>query len=328
MTLPYARYFYMLALVGLITSCGGLEWSPEGRSTTSYKKTSTAFRNATAVTVGPGDTVYALSRRHGVSQRDIIIANKLKAPYKLTVGQRIVLPRGTVYTVKKGDTLGRIANNYNVDLYGLARANSIGSPYTIYVDQQLRIPGTSTIVQTAGKTASQPPSRPSPAPSPPPSQSSGKKPPATEPAATAKSTIPAKVPPPPPSSNHGFIWPINGKVISSFGAKAGGLHNDGINIAATHGSPVKAVENGVVAYAGNQLRGFGNLLLVKHANGFITAYAHNAELLVRRGDKVMKGQDIATVGSTGNVNSPQLHFELRKGKKPLNPKKYLPKPRV
>lgn len=307
----------MLALVALMTSCGGLEWSPESSSTTPYKKTSPVFRNATAVTVGPGDTVYALSRRHGVSQRDIIMANNLEAPYKLIVGQRIVLPRGTVYVVRKGDTLGRIANNYDVDLYGLARANAIKSPYTIYVDQQLRIPGTSGVAQTAV----QPPIQVT-------TKSTVLKAPAAQTTTVAKTPIPNKVPAPPPISAKGFIWPIEGKVISNFGAKAGGLHNDGINIAATRGSPVKAVENGVIAYAGNELRGFGNLLLIKHSNGFITAYAHNAELLVKRGDKVIKGQKIATIGSTGSVNSPQLHFELRKGKKPLDPQKYLPKLRA
>ena len=134
----------------------------------------------------------------------------------------------------------------------------------------------------------------------------------------------AAIPKPPVVSGKGFIWPVNGKVVSSFGAKAEGLRNDGINIAAPEGSPVHAVENGVVAYAGNELRGFGNLLLIKHANGYVSAYAHNADLLVKRGDKVKKGQSIAKVGSTGNVVSPQLHFELRKGKKALNPTKLLP----
>ena len=112
-------------------------------------------------------------------------------------------------------------------------------------------------------------------------------------------------------------------MLSSFGAKAKGLYNDGINISASRGTPVLAAENGVVAYAGNELRGFGNLLLIKHSGGWVTAYAHNETLLVRRGQKVKKGQVIAKVGSTGAVSSPQLHFELRKGKRAINPEKYL-----
>ena len=134
---------------------------------------------------------------------------------------------------------------------------------------------------------------------------------------------PSAVPRPPAVSGKGFIWPVKGRVISGFGAKAKGLHNDGINIAAKRGTPVKAAENGVVVYAGNELRGFGNLLLIKHANGWVTAYAHNDKLLVKRGQKVAKGQRIATVGSTGGVKKPQLHFEMRRGRTPRDPRKYL-----
>jgi murein DD-endopeptidase MepM/ murein hydrolase activator NlpD len=116
---------------------------------------------------------------------------------------------------------------------------------------------------------------------------------------------------------------VNGKIISSFGAKKGGLHNDGINIAAARGAPVRAAENGIVAYAGNELRGFGNLLLIKHADGWTSAYAHNDRLLVRRGDQVRRGQIIARVGSTGSVTSPQLHFELREGSEAIDPLRLL-----
>lgn len=116
-----------------------------------------------------------------------------------------------------------------------------------------------------------------------------------------------------------FFWPVNGKVISPFGPKDGGQHNDGINIAAPLGTPVKAAENGVVVYAGNELRGFGNLLLIRHADGWVSAYAHCDTLLVKRGAQVKRGQVIARVGQTGNVDSPQLHFELRKGAQAVDP---------
>jgi murein DD-endopeptidase MepM/ murein hydrolase activator NlpD len=130
---------------------------------------------------------------------------------------------------------------------------------------------------------------------------------------------PAEVPAPAPRGSGKFLWPVNGKVVSAFGVKDGGLHNDGINIAAPLGTPIKAAENGTVVYAGNELRGFGNLLLIRHADGWVTAYAHCEAFLVKRGDQVKRGQVVARVGQTGNVTSPQLHFELRKGSQAVDP---------
>ena len=118
-------------------------------------------------------------------------------------------------------------------------------------------------------------------------------------------------------------WPVRGVVVSEFGPKPGGLENDGINIAAPRGTPFRAADNGVVIYAGNELRGFGNLLLVRHESGMVTAYAHADETLVQRGDQVRRGQTIGRVGSTGNVTTPQLHFEVRRGTRAVNPSEYL-----
>jgi murein DD-endopeptidase MepM/ murein hydrolase activator NlpD len=151
---------------------------------------------------------------------------------------------------------------------------------------------------------------------------------------TAASSAPVAAPPPVPAeatsmavvgppSAAGFSWPVQGKVIAKFGATADGLRNDGINIAAPAGAPVMAAGDGTVAYAGNQLRGFGNLILVRHPNGLITAYAHNQSLLVEKGTKVKRGDVIARVGSTGSVDKPQLHFEIRKGEEAVDPMKYL-----
>ena len=120
-----------------------------------------------------------------------------------------------------------------------------------------------------------------------------------------------------------FPWPVRGRVVAGYGIAAGGAHNDGINIAAARGTPVNAVDGGTFAYAGNELRGYGNLVLVKHANGWITAYAHCDELLVKRGDAVSRGQAIAKVGATGGVSEPQLHFELRRGKRAVDPREFL-----
>ncbi|MBX7200626.1 MAG: M23 family metallopeptidase, partial [Rhodospirillaceae bacterium] len=130
-----------------------------------------------------------------------------------------------------------------------------------------------------------------------------------------------------PASTSGaqFTWPVNGAILARFGAAGKGLHNDGINIAAPAGTQVRAAGNGVVAYAGNELKGFGNLLLIKHADGWTTAYAHNDKLLVAKGDTVVQGQVIAVVGRTGNVDRPQLHFEVRKGTQAMDPMAYLAK---
>jgi len=120
-----------------------------------------------------------------------------------------------------------------------------------------------------------------------------------------------------------FRWPVRGRVIAGFGPKPNGLQNDGINLAVPEGTPVKAAEDGVVAYAGNELKGYGNLVLLRHSNGFVTAYAHASEILVKKGDVIKRGQTIAKSGQTGSVTAPQLHFEIRKGSTPVDPAQYL-----
>ncbi len=303
------------------------------------------FRGATAVVVGKGDTVYALSRRHSISIRAIIKANSLQPPFLLRVGQRMVLPRAFRYQVKRGDTLSEIAEIHSVGMYELVRLNELNPPYTIFVGQQLRLPRSVTAKSIAGvpatlrtpkiKTVSvspnagQPPTGVSTPPirTKPPSWAIVPGKPAKKGARThlpVRPSIPSQpISKPAPRTDNGFQWPVQGRVISSFGTKSKGLRNDGINISARRGAPVVAAENGVVVYAGNELRGFGNLVLIKHAGDWVSAYAHNDRLAVQRGDKVRKGQRIAVVGSTGGVTSPQLHFELRKGKRARDPRKYL-----
>lgn len=302
-----------------LAACGGVQWPPSDGPTSTNRpvmkrNSASAFIAADAVIVGKGDTVYDISRRHLVSVRAIIEANHLTPPYYLNVGQRLVLPRRPVYMVKRGDTLSQIAQENDVNMYDLARINKLTPPYVIHVKQRLLLPDAEAApatVQSAAKSSSEPP----------------------PPGRTSISTgtpreVATAVTAPPPTSGKGFLWPVRGRVISGFGGKSKGLQNDGINIQADRGEPVLAVENGVVAYAGNELRGFGNLLLIKHSDGWVTAYAHNDLLMVKRGDKIAKGQNIATVGSTGSVKIPQLHFELRKGKEAVDPLKHLPKPRA
>lgn len=287
------------------------------------------FVGADSVTVGPGDTVYGISQRHQVSQRALIEINQLVPPYQLAPGQRLVLPRERIHTIVRGDTLYGVSRRFGVDMYELAQANRLDPPYAIQVGQDLRIPSVPQVTSppppsgTAGLQVEEL--------APPPS-ATGRQ----EPALTMVTPPPRAVPPPPPAQpetpalppapivkGDGFIWPTRGHIITDFGPKAKGLHNDGVNIEAPTGTPVYAAQSGTVAYAGNELRGFGNLLLIKHAGGWVTAYAHNETLLVNRGDTVTRGQVIARMGSTGNVTKPQLHFELRKGRQAVDPRSYL-----
>ena len=120
-----------------------------------------------------------------------------------------------------------------------------------------------------------------------------------------------------------FAWPASGKVISSFGTTTNGERNDGINIATPMGTPIHAAASGTVSYSGDELKDYGNLLLIKHPGGYVTAYAHADQLLVRSGDTVTKGQVIGYAGRTGDVSTPQLHFEIRHGTTPVNPGSYL-----
>jgi murein DD-endopeptidase MepM/ murein hydrolase activator NlpD len=144
--------------------------------------------------------------------------------------------------------------------------------------------------------------------------------PAPAPAATVAPPPPAVEAEPPPRAAGRFLMPVKGSIISGFGPKPGGQHNDGLNIAASKGTAVIAADNGVVAYAGNELRGFGNLLLIRHADGWVTAYAHLDHIDVERGAEVKRGQKIGGVGQSGGVPTPQLHFEVRKGSQAVDPK--------
>lgn len=325
----FARMATLLTVLA-VSGCGWASISSDGSSGPTSRNrpqaqavlSNDAFINASAVRVGRGDTVYSIARRHKLSPRDLIEANGLRPPFELTVGQRLVLPQGSIHTVKSGEYIALIAKRYNADTFALARINGIRPPYTIFPGQKLRIPrtgGEPLNVQVASRPKQQPAStlwvepKGTPQPTVQASRSS----------AQSKSKAKAKVPKPPKRSGGKFSWPLKGKILSNFGSKDKGLQNDGVNIAAARGTLVKASENGVVAYAGNEIRGFGNLLLIKHDGGWVTAYAHNDTLLVKRGDKVTRGQQISKVGSTGSVTSPQLHFELRKGSRAVNPHKHL-----
>ena len=271
-----------------------------------------AARGTNSVVVARGDTVYGIARRFELPVRAIIAANGLSPPYRLRVGQRLRVPAPRLHVVRAGETVYRVSRRYGIDMAALVRLNRIPPPYNIVVGERLVLPGAAGVEparltargEIAGATGTPPPS-------------------AANPQRRERSRARSVVPKPPPRAGRKFRWPVSGRVISRFGAKRGGQRNDGINIAAKRGSKVRAADNGIVVYAGNELKGFGNLLLVKHAGGWITAYAHNESILVARGDRVSRGQVIARTGSTGSVGRPQLHFEIRRGKRAVDPLKYL-----
>ncbi len=294
------KFLYIAVLLLGLSGCAGRGWIWNGWS------------SSNAITVQRGDTLYSISRRYGVPLKDLINANNLHAPYTLHVGQVLSLPAKQYHTVQRGDTLYSISRQYNVDITSLSRVNNLQTPYSLNVGDRLVLPASVGNVPAASYSTAQS------------SASSASS------AAVKTAYTPAKSAPvtdsyvAPKARKTKFDWPVKGTIISGYGNLGSGRKNDGINIKAALGTNVKAADSGTVAYAGNELKGFGNLILIKHPDGWITAYAHNDRLFVKKGQKVSRGEKIATVGSTGSVTTPQLHFEVRSGKKAVNPRPYLP----
>lgn len=272
-----------------------------------------ALSGCNGVRVRKGDTLYSIANRNDIPMRAIIEANDLKPPYTLSIGQYLKLPQVQTYRVRKGDTLYSIALRHQMSVNSLAKINHIEPPYTIRHGQVLRISSWNkedTAIFTENdhyqpsKKGSVAQDRQAEV-----SQRRNVKNPA---AFRGKASVPKA------QANKKFSWPTSGKVVSGFGPG-----NDGINISGKAGSAIKAADSGTVAYAGDELKGYGNLVLIKHSNGWITAYAHNSKLLVKKGATVTKGQKIAEMGSTGGVKTPQLHFEIRYKAKVVNPNQYL-----
>jgi murein DD-endopeptidase MepM/ murein hydrolase activator NlpD len=261
-------------------------------------------------------------------RRPRVQAPQTQAPRAQATQARAPRGDGTVHVAVRGDTLIGIARRHGMSLSALARYNHM-SPFTkLNVGERVAIP--------AGRTqvARYEPKRPAPAPraAPPRVQAPQSEP--SQPAATAR--VARSEPEPqqtasadatkkaePAGGIPQFRWPVKGRIIAGFGREPNGTQNDGINLSVPVGTPIKAADDGVVAYAGNELKGYGNLVLIRHADHFVTAYANNSKLLVHRGEHVRRGQVIARSGQTGNVTSPQLHFEIRRGSRPVDPSKYL-----
>lgn len=290
----------------------------------------TMVQSVAEITVAPGDTLYSLAQMYGTTVDALARENNLSVPYALSVGQKLKVPvekeSGAVQTVAvpadantttrvelseitvaAGDTLYSLSRQYSVPVNDLAVMNNLSAPFALSVGQKLKVPDLSSAPVRSVATT--------------------KVDSATVPVAKPKEKISSdptqKLPTIGARSSSKFSWPVRGRVLSAYGAKGDGLFNDGINIAAARGTTVGAAENGVVAYAGNEVKGMGNLIIIQHSGGWMTVYAHLDSMTVRRGNKVSVGQKIGTVGETGKVDEPQLHFEIRKGTKAYNPSTYL-----
>jgi murein DD-endopeptidase MepM/ murein hydrolase activator NlpD len=270
--------------------------------------------------------------------------NGIREPGQIRPGQRLVIPRyastspksaptyaaqpktsGSVHVVKAGETLMSISRGTGVSVAARAKTNHIDSSKKLSVGDRLTIPQGGHQVAAAQPPASPKVAEPRTAPADKKIKVASAAPVQTahvakeEPKTTETAVKVAE----PSGAMPSFRWPARGRVIAGFGSKPNGVQNDGINLAVPEGTPIKAADDGVVAYAGNELKGYGNLVLIRHSNGYVSAYAHARELLVKRGDTIRRGQVIAHAGQTGNVTSPQLHFEIRKGSTPVDPTQFL-----
>ncbi|MEM6415187.1 MAG: M23 family metallopeptidase [Pseudomonadota bacterium] len=295
-----------------------------------------ALNRATAgvVRVRQGDTVYAIARRTGVSPSGIIALNGLRSPYALSIGQLVRIPRGDaaiggasgvgggnaqpsrilasqpapvssvqggqgysngLYVVSRGDNLYRISRSTGVSVSEIASANNLRRPYSLSIGDRLVIPSQSRPILASARPVTSD--------------------------AVSFATIMNEG-----SSSGGiqkFSWPLKGALVRRFETGVGGARNDGINIAAPVGTPVRAAADGEVVYRGSDLDGYGNLILIRHDGDYVTAYAHNDVMLVKKGQRVRQGQIISKVGKSGSAGQPQLHFEIRRDLKAVDPLQYL-----
>jgi murein DD-endopeptidase MepM/ murein hydrolase activator NlpD len=299
------------------------------------------------ITVGPGMTLYSIAKANHVSVSSLASANNIRAPYNVSQGKVLKIPgaasavepdvaeakptiiapkavvadvaqvapskvkaSGAEHVVASGDTLFSLGRQYSVSPFAIADLNGLKHDKPLSLGQKLRMPSGAAVAAATPAAPEKVDMAQKPAP-------------LALPKAQEAETQVADAAPLATPSELSMRWPLRGKVISAFGPKTNGMKNEGINIAVPEGTNIQAAEAGVVAYAGNELKGYGNLILIRHAGGFVTAYAHASSLMVKKGDTIKRGQVIAKAGQTGAVQSPQLHFEVRKGATALDPTKYL-----
>lgn len=320
-------------------------------STANAKKTKSADANLVRadvreITVQRGDTLYSLSRQYAVPVNDLAVMNKISAPFALSVGQKLKVPDVLSVTAKNTEKKSQSKNSEKMvvskDSTKNATATVVKKSPAVATSKTTNVkPEKSAVAKSEPKTEKKSTTV----------KSDVKKANAktatqnTNVKTTTKKTNTTKtetktntqkntaqkqsqkttVQKIAARSSSKFSWPVRGKILSGYGSKTNGLFNDGINIKASRGATVAAAENGLVAYAGNEVKGMGNLVIIQHSDGWMTVYAHMESMSVRRGHKVSVGQKIGTVGTSGKVDQPQLHFEIRKGTRAYNPINYLKK---
>ena len=258
------------------------------------------------VEVRANDTLYAVATRYQVTPQSVIEANGLQPPYNLRKGQALKLVPRRTHIVRPGDSVYVISQRYAVSQYQLAQLNFLKPPFELKIGQKLQLPNSLDFSVldvglpdgVSGTNIAQP--------------------------APTKTSVPAaprkRFVAPSLAGSSGFSWPVQGEIIAEFGPSQRGVHNDGVNIAASEGASVGAAAKGRVAFVGTNIKSFGKLVLVKHDGGIISAYAHLGDISVTEGDIVTAGQSIGTIGRSGRVDSPQLHFEIRKSRQPVDPR--------
>ena len=276
-------------------------------------------------TVAPGDSLRRVSERTGAGSEAIARANGLAPPFTIRTGQTLTIPGGRYHLVRQGESGIAIARAYGVEWSRIVTANALEEPYILRAGQRVLIPG----------DPARPPSRADRAaafrldiddiitggePAPAPRQAPAK------PVDTPRRVLPpTAVVAAPARLQGGFIWPVEGTVVRRFGPGRSGERNDGIKIAVPVSTPIRATADGVVAYAGDGIAALGGLVIVRHGGGWTSVYRHASKLLVQRGQSVKRGQTIALSGDTGFADRPELHFELRKGRTPVDPLGQLPR---
>jgi murein DD-endopeptidase MepM/ murein hydrolase activator NlpD len=280
---------------------------------------------ASTYTVTGGDTLARIGDRTGVGADAIARANGLERPYAVRAGQTLRVPAGRYHRVKQGESGVAIARAYGVAWSEVVSLNDLQPPYLLRAGQRLVLPSAREVAAMSVEdrarafqldiddlvTGSEPALARNAAPA--------------KPSASARKPVPAAVAVADPAHFAGrFDWPLEGRILARFGPAGGGRRNDGINIAAAKGAPVRAAADGVVAYAGSEIAVYGGLILLKHGDGWITAYGHAETILVARGQSVKRGDVIARAGATGSANAPQLHFEIRNKRTPVDPLRFLP----
>jgi murein DD-endopeptidase MepM/ murein hydrolase activator NlpD len=281
---------------------------------------------ASAYTVRPGDTLRAVGTMTGAGSEALAIENDLAPPYTLLPGQQLRIPAGLYHRVAAGETGIGIAAAYGVDWGEIITINTLAEPYILRVGQRLRLPSDARArppgpVDVGARAAAFKLDIDNIATGSQPALAARGQP--TAGTATLQRPVTTAIADPAYFTGR-FEWPLTGRILTRFGRVAPGKVSDGINIAAAAGTPIRATANGIVAYAGDQIGVYGGLILINHGSGWVSAYGHAARIDVKRGQSVRMGDIIGRAGATGQVQTSQLHFQLRKNRIPVDPMKQLP----